>query len=380
MNRQDELVMKMLHYFITERNYNPIVMHGVSNEIWLENLDEKYRVVRIISSHIHNNDQMDFDIFKTKKICKQIKNKTLTLNLNVLNIYTDIGDNVNLGNYDITNMKFININKINDFKKYSDIIELYPKIDIVPADLKGMELFMKLTTDISKKTENNAIESEKIFSMKKPIITYILIAINIAMFILMYIAGNGSTDIKTLLFYGANNSELVKEYHEYYRLITSTFLHIGVIHLVCNMYALYVIGPQLESFYGKVKYLLIYLIGGVIGNLFANIFEINAVGAGASGAIFALFGSLLYFGYHYRVYLGNVIKTRVVPIIILNLMIGFMYNGISNAAHIGGLIGGVLLSMAAGVPNKSTTSDRMNGIVLSIIFIGFLIYMSIIRN
>ena len=105
MNRQDELVMKMLHYFITERNYNPIVMHGVSNEIWLENLDEKYRVVRIISSHIHNNDQMDFDIFKTKKICKQIKNKTLTLNLNVLNIYTDIGDNVNLGNYDITNMK-----------------------------------------------------------------------------------------------------------------------------------------------------------------------------------------------------------------------------------------------------------------------------------
>ena len=380
MNRQDELVMKMLHYFITERNYNPIVMHGVSNEIWLENLDEKYRVVRIISSHIHNNDQMDFDIFKTKKICKQIKNKTLTLNLNVLNIYTDIGDNVNLGNYDITNMKFININKINDFKKYSDIIELYPKIDIVPADLKGMELFMKLTTDISKKTENNAIESEKIFSMKKPIITYILIAINIVMFILMYIAGNGSTDIKTLLFYGANNSELIKEYHEYYRLITSTFLHIGVIHLVCNMYALYVIGPQLESFYGKVKYLLIYLIGGVIGNLFANIFEINAVGAGASGAIFALFGSLLYFGYHYRVYLGNVIKTRVVPIIILNLMIGFMYNGISNAAHIGGLIGGVLLSMAAGVPNKSTTSDRMNGIVLSIIFIGFLIYMSIIRN
>lgn len=378
MNKQDELVMKMLHYFITERNYNPIVMHGITNEIWLENLDEKYRVVRIISNHIHNDDQMDFDIFKTKKICKQIKSKTLTLSLNVLNIYIDLGDNVNLGNFNINNMKCININKINDFKKYSDILELYPKIDITEGGLKGMELFMKLTTDISKKTESDALESEKVFSMKTPIITYILIAINIIMFLAMYLFGNGSTDINTLLFYGANNSTLVKM-GDYYRLISAIFLHIGVIHLACNMYALYVIGPQLESFYGKLKFVIIYLLGGIIGNLFANIFEINTVGAGASGAIFALFGSLLYFGYHYRVYLGNVIKTRVVPIILLNLMIGFMYNNISNAAHIGGLIGGVLISMALGVPNKGSSDLKIHGTILSIIFVGFLIYMSIFR-
>ena len=378
MNKQDELVMKMLHYFITERNYNPIVMHGITNEIWLENLDEKYRVVRIISNHIHNDDQMDFDIFKTKKICKQIKSKTLTLSLNVLNIYIDLGDNVNLGNFNINNMKCININKINDFKKYSDILELYPKIDITEGGLKGMELFMKLTTDISKKTESDALESEKVFSMKTPIITYILIAINIIMFLAMYVVGNGSTDINTLLFYGANNSTLVKM-GDYYRLISAIFLHIGVIHLACNMYALYVIGPQLESFYGKLKFVIIYLLGGIIGNLFANIFEINTVGAGASGAIFALFGSLLYFGYHYRVYLGNVIKTRVAPIILLNLMIGFMYNNISNAAHIGGLIGGVLISMALGVPNKGSSDLKIHGTILSIIFVGFLIYMSIFR-
>ena len=378
MNKQDELVMKMLHYFITERNYNPIVMHGITNEIWLENLDEKYRVVRIISNHIHNDDQMDFDIFKTKKICKQIKSKTLTLSLNVLNIYIDLGDNVNLGNFNINNMKCININKINDFKKYSDILELYPKIDVTEGGLKGMELFMKLTTDISKKTESDALESEKVFSMKTPIITYILIAINIIMFLAMYVVGNGSTDINTLLFYGANNSTLVKM-GDYYRLISAIFLHIGVIHLACNMYALYVIGPQLESFYGKLKFVIIYLLGGIIGNLFANIFEINTVGAGASGAIFALFGSLLYFGYHYRVYLGNVIKTRVAPIILLNLMIGFMYNNISNAAHIGGLIGGVLISMALGVPNKGSSDLKIHGTILSIIFVGFLIYMSIFR-
>ena len=145
------------------------------------------------------------------------------------------------------------------------------------------------------------------------------------------------------------------------------------------MYSLYILGPQLESFYGKIKFLIIYLVGGVIGNLFANIFELNTVGAGASGSIFALFGALLYFGYHYRVYLGSAIRTQIVPVILANLAIGFMTPGISNAAHIGGLIGGTILSMAAGVPKKSTKSEKINGTIISIILIGFLVYMSIFK-
>ena len=374
MESQDELVMRMLHYFITQKNYNPIVLHGVKNEIWLENLDEKYRVVRIISSHIHNNDQMDFDIFKTKRISKQIKGKTLTLNLNMLNIYTDLGDNVDLESFDPSDMKCITVNKMDDFKKYEEVLGIYPQIDIETSNkLEGMDLFMKLTSDISKKTERNAMESEKIFSMKKPIITYALIAINVIVFILMCVNGEDNT----LLKFGniANNVKA----GEYYRLITATFLHIGVLHLLCNMYSLYILGPQLESFYGKIKFLIIYLVGGVIGNLFANIFELNTVGAGASGSIFALFGALLYFGYHYRVYLGSAIRTQIVPVILANLAIGFMTPGISNAAHIGGLIGGTILSMAAGVPKKSTKSEKINGTIISIILIGFLVYMSIFK-
>ena len=378
MEMQDELIMQMLHYFITKKNYNPIILHGIKNEIWLENMDQKYRVVRIISNHIHNNEQLDFDIFKTKKISKQIKNKTLTLNLDILNIYVDLGENVDLNSVSNSHMKFLNINEMKDFKKYKDVIELYPAIDKEVKSAEGMDLFMKLTSDITKKTEKDAIENEKIFSMKPPVVTYILIAINVLVFLLMYVIGNGSTDLNTLLYFGANNSALVK-IGDYYRLVTAIFLHIGFIHLACNMYALYVIGPQIESFYGKIKFLAIYLVGGIVGNLFANIFELNTIGAGASGAIFALFGALLYFGYHYRVYLGTVIRTQIVPVIVINLLIGFTSSGISNAAHIGGLIGGTVLAYALGVPKKSSKIDSIHGTIVTILLIGFLVYMSIFK-
>ena len=89
INTKDEMVMKLLHYFITEKNYNPVVLHGAQEEIWLENMDNDSKIVRIVSNYIHNNEQLDFDLFKTQKIVSNIKKKTLNLNMNVLsNTYT----------------------------------------------------------------------------------------------------------------------------------------------------------------------------------------------------------------------------------------------------------------------------------------------------
>ena len=66
INERDLISMKLLHYFITKKNYSPIVVQGVENEIWLENLDGDYKVIRIVNSYIHNNEQLEFDVFKTK--------------------------------------------------------------------------------------------------------------------------------------------------------------------------------------------------------------------------------------------------------------------------------------------------------------------------
>ena len=119
-------------------------------------------------------------------------------------------------------------------------------------------------------------------------------------------------------------------------------------------------------------------MSAIIGSLFSMLLT-KGVSVGASGAIFGLMGSLLYFGYHYRVYLGTVLKSQIIPLIVINLLIGFTSSGIDNFAHIGGLIGGILTSMAVGVKYKSNKSDIINGIIMSTIFIGFLVYMIFFR-
>ena len=122
------------------------------------------------------------------------------------------------------------------------------------------------------------------------------------------------------------------------------------------------------------------MVSGISGCILSLAFSgDNIVSVGASGAIFGLLGSILYFGYHYRVYLGNVLKGQIVPIIILNLGIGFLLSGIDNFAHIGGLIGGVFASMAMGVPDKDVTSDKANGSILLLIYLLFIIYLAFFK-
>lgn len=376
LEKSDELVMKLLHFFITEQGYSPIVLHGAKNEIWLENLENTYPVVRIVSNYIHNDEQMSFDLYRTEQILKKVKRKTCSLHMEALSLFVNLGDSVHIESYTrVGNISCANIKTTADLKKYPFILEEFPTITKKTSfKEKGVELFMKITKDISQKNEEEAAKAGKVFEQKKPIITTILIAINIIVFIAMYLFGDGSRSISTLLQFGANYGPAVRA-GEYYRLLTCAFLHIGLFHLVMNSYTLYVIGTQIESFLGRWKYIIIYLISAILGSLLSIVFS-SDVSAGASGAIFGLFGSLLYFGYHYRVYLGGVLKSQIIPLIVVNLIIGFALTGIDNAAHIGGLIGGYLLTMAVGVPYKSSKSEKINGWILSTIFTIFLVYMA----
>jgi rhomboid protease GluP len=187
--------------------------------------------------------------------------------------------------------------------------------------------------------------------------------------------GNYEDILNKYCMYG----EFVRKYGEYYRIITAGFLHGDIIHLALNMYALYVIGRQMESFLGKTKYITVYFVSLIMGSLLSMALS-NYASVGASGAIFGLMGSMLYFGYHYRVYLGNVLKTQLIPLIFINLVYGFVATGIDNFGHIGGLIGGVLATKAVGVKYKSTKSDIINGIIMLGILLAFLIYMGLIKR
>ena len=226
----------------------------------------------------------------------------------------------------------------------------------------------------------------KIFEPKKVIVTPILIGICILVFVLMYLIGIREFNTYTLTQFllgnisnyflelcGANSQELVKA-GEVWRLFTSMFIHIGIIHLVVNMNALKIIGKQVESLLGRIKFLIIFIGSGIVGSLFSVVMN-SSVSAGASGAIFGLLGSLLYFGYHYRLYLATVLKTQIIPVILINLAIGFLIPGIDNFAHIGGLIGGYLLSMIVGIPGKTRKNERINGVIVLALLVLFLVYM-----
>lgn len=370
LDEKNMLIMKLLHYFITEKDYNPVILQGVDNEIWLENLEEDYKIIRIVSAGILNEEQFGFDLFKTKRIVKKIKKKTLTFKIHTLSIFLDIEDHFEENpTKDITCLK---IEDEKDIKKNKVLKKFFPDMSKkLKYTEEGLQLFMRITSDINKHNVTDNQKVEEVFKAKYPIITYLLIAVNVLLYLLPVLFSENSYFLEKFCIY----APLVR-IGQYYRLLTGAFLHANIFHLLFNCYALYVIGIQLESFLGKTKYLITYLFSAITASLMSMIFLGNHISIGASGAIFGLMGSLVYFGYHYRVYLGSVVKSQIIPLIAANLLLGFLITGIDNFAHIGGLLGGFLITMALGVKYKSTTFEKINGYIISIIYMVFLIYMA----
>ena len=368
------ITMKLLHYFITEKNYNPIILQGVDNEIWLENLDEDCKIVRIVSSHIHNDEQFSFDIFKTKRILKKIKKKTLSFSINVMSIFLSLGDNVTIDINSDPKLMSVNVHDEKDINDNIFIKKIFPDLsNKMEYSEEGIELFMKITGDINKHNREDASKLDKVFKSKTPYVTYFLIAVCIIFYFVPVFSGHYGDIIDLYCIHGPSIRA-----GQFYRLLTGIFLHGGLLHLLCNSYSLYIIGSQIESYLGKVKYLIIYFFSALCGALLSITLSGGVGSIGASGAIFGLMGSMLYFGYYYRVFLGNVVKSQLLPIIALNLFLGFMSSGIDNFAHIGGLIGGIIITIALGVKDKTSNFEKVNGWIIAFIFLGFLAYMGFV--
>lgn len=369
MDKKDEIVMKLVHFLVTKENYTPIVVNGVRNEVWLENVEGPYKIIRINSNYIHNKEQFNFDIYKTNNVARQIKKKTLSWKMNVLNIFLDLNDDVKLDSIDhIDNIK---VNDTQDLVHNQTVVEAFPNIekDIINAD-NEVDLIVNVTNDINSKTAKENRKYEEVFKPKKIVVTYALIALCTLVYILQIL-------FPSLTTLGAVNGSLVRS-GQVYRLVTGIFMHGSIWHLLCNMYSLYVIGCATENYFGKKKFLLIYLVSGIIGSMFSCIFN-TSWSLGASGAIFGLMGALCYFGYYYRLYMGKALYSEIIPVIILNLSLSLIVSNIDFYAHIGGLIGGVFITMGLGIKNKTDKQSSINGwITFGILFV-FILYMLFFR-
>jgi rhomboid protease GluP len=198
----------------------------------------------------------------------------------------------------------------------------------------------------------------------RPTVTYTLIAINVLVFIIRALSPQLDDQIFT---WGANHPPDILLGAQYYRLLTSMFLHagiyadafgtldlVGATHIIFNMYVLYAVGQSMERLFGHARFLVIYLLGGLTGAVLSTLLNsANTYSVGASGAVFAIIGAEFIYLYHHRKLMGEAGRQRRQSLIIfgiMNLAVGFLsaLPGsnmlIDNWAHIGGLAGGLILS------------------------------------
>lgn len=155
----------------------------------------------------------------------------------------------------------------------------------------------------------------------------------------------GSTNPEVLVLFGAKVNELIVQ-GQVWRLVTPIFVHIGLVHLTFNTYAVYVFGSQIERFFGTTRFLSLYMLTGVAGVLSSFIFS-PYPSAGASGAIFGLIGTEAAFFFRYRKAFGPGGQQRLYNILIVigyNLAFSFVAPNIDVWGHMGGLLAGVVLT------------------------------------
>ena len=179
----------------------------------------------------------------------------------------------------------------------------------------------------------------------RPVICIVLAAANVFFFILCECTG-GSENSATLLRWGADYTPLILD-GQYWRLFASMFLHSGIRHLLNNMLLLFVIGMTVEKHLGRVRFVLLYLLGGLAGNVIANWFYVRTgrtvLSVGASGAVFAVIGAVIWMILRNRGRVEGLSLTQMLVMLGFSLYFGLTDRNVANAAHLGGLAGGFLL-------------------------------------
>ena len=214
--------------------------------------------------------------------------------------------------------------------------------EVISCDNSCRPLEQIFNNSMKSKNKDSSHKKERFFDDK--ILTLFIIAINIIMFLItqfeIYSTGKAANEI--LVSLGAKYNPLI-ENGEVWRLMTCAFLHSGLIHIGCNMYSLYIIGPQINQIYGAKKYFIIYIISCITSSLLSYLMSPYSISVGASGGIFGLMGALVAFAIIERHKIEKRYLSSLLQIIIINLFIGLSIQNIDNFGHIGGLLGGFII-------------------------------------
>lgn len=383
--REQHLLFELAYTLVDKENFNLLHISKQDNEIWLEKVEnKKSKVVRLLHKGFDWKNYLKKDVAqvfqKTKALKKILTGKTVDIYNVYISTHQPIDDWEELKrpmllkekNPPVMNVYYISLQDPDE-----EVARLKKDIDINQFNLGVLESSKELENQIQQYKlkiarilydKQEAVKS--VFSFGKPLFTYILIAMNVFMF-LVTIATGSTTDPNHLISLGAKFNPLIIE-GEWWRIISSMFLHGGLIHILMNMIALYYLGILVERIYGSWRFIWIYMLAGIGGGLASFAFS-QYVGVGASGAIFGLFGALLFFGLiHKKIFLQSMGK-GIMMIIGINIVIGIVIPNIDMSAHLGGLIAGFLAAAICHLPKEHHKLAQAGAILLYISVISALV-------
>ncbi|SER21212.1 rhomboid family intramembrane serine protease [Piscibacillus halophilus] len=359
-------LMKVLNHLL-ENQYRLVYKSEERDEYILQKIEKKHNhIIRLMHRTYDWSNQMTRDV--EQRISTILRQRQLLSGKNIHFHFVYISDLVPVDDWEnLKKTRPIRHNKSVDLTVYyldqesrgeewerfsnqleglnSELLNQLPSTE--EQERQSIYLEQKIHANLFKKQK----EFERVFSFGKTRLTFLLLAINVFIFMLIENSG-GSTNVQNLVDWGAKYNPYIAD-GEYWRIVTSMFLHIGILHLIMNMIALYYLGDLTEKIYGTKRFFFIYFLAGIFGSV-ASFATNDSVAAGASGAIFGLFGALLFFGLHYREIFFKTMGINLIIVIGINILFGLSVPQIDNGAHIGGLIGGFMASQVVHLPKKKS--------------------------
>lgn len=376
------LFWKITYDLVVNQQFDILKFEQNPYTMWLEREKNKTTyLIRITQQTFDWSNQWKQDIEASFHQTQQLERYMVGKNISFLNLYisefppVDQSEDNNVliekkGRKNIRGSSFILTEENRDkelSKIYLEIGTPKEKLDI-PSDqeklIQEIQYMQRTVLEVKKQKDK---EIEELFQTGRPLITYILIAMNIIVFLLLEFTG-GSTNTLQLVQFGAKYNPAIID-GEWWRIVSSMFLHIGWIHIGMNMLALYYLGMIVERMYKGLRYIFIYFLAGILGGIASFSLSIH-VAAGASGAIFGLFGALLFFGVVHKKLFFRTMGRNVLFILGINILLGFSVPQIDMSAHIGGLVGGFLAAQVVHFPKMKNIKFQISAGILFILIAG----------
>jgi rhomboid protease GluP len=375
------LYWKFIHSMIVD-GYRIMHLAEDQQEVWLENIVHKqFPLIRVKRKDIDWSNWLRSDMKQTILQADKIRKMYFRNKFQVLNIYfTSLPPVDSYEPYvnrpvQIENVKTKMYSILFDESHLQDSVQFVTKIigqnpfGQIKEDYSDYEVDA-LKSLIAQETIAAEKREKQLFNRTKPFFTYFLLVAITFVFILLEMNG-GSTNPYVLLYFGAKYNPAILD-GEWWRFFTPMFLHIGFLHLFMNGLSLYYLGTAVESIFGRLRFLIIYLFSGFFGTLASFIFS-SHLSAGASGAIFGLFGALLYFGIEHKHTFFRTIGPNILALIGVNVVIGFAVPSIDISGHMGGMIGGFLAAGILGLPDTKKRY-RMYYLLLTVVITAIALY------